>query len=147
MLSYWAQFEPDRKDGGFVVRFPDFGFGVTQGETVDEAVEMAEDLLKNLVGQTIRNSDPLPRPLKPRGRRASHARLISLGALESAKAQLYAAFRASGMTKAELARRVPISKTNVDRLFDLDHASRLDQIEAACRALGKTLDLSIRNAA
>ena len=147
MLSYYATFEPDPSDGSFVVRFPDFGYGVTQGDTIDEAVEMAEDLLKNLVQEAIRQSAPLPRALKPKRRRDSHFRLISLPALDSAKAQLYSAFRASGLTKAEFGRRIHIAKANVDRLFDLNHASRLDQLEAACDALGKKLDLSIRDAA
>jgi antitoxin HicB len=31
----------------------------------------------------------------------------------------------------------------VDRLFDLRHASRLDQIEAAARALGKTVTVQV----
>ena len=147
MVSYYADFEVDPSDGGFVVRFPDFGYGATQGDTIDEAIEMAEDLLQNLIQETIRRSAPLPRASKPRRRRNSHPQLISLGALDSAKAQLYAAFLESGITKAEFARRVRIAKANVDRLFDLNHASRLDQIEAACDALGKKLDVSIRNAA
>jgi antitoxin HicB len=46
-----------------------------------------------------------------------------------------------------LARRLGISKTNVDRLFDLKHHSRLDQIEAAVKALGKELTIDVRDAA
>ncbi len=147
MLSYCADFEVDAKDGGFVVRFPDFGYGVTQGDTLEEATEMAEDVLRNLIQEAIRRSTPLPRTSKLKRRRNSRLRLISLAALDSAKAELYAAFLASGLTKSEFARRIHIAKANVDRLFDLDHASRLDQIEAAFRALGKKLDVSVRNAA
>ena len=56
-------------------------------------------------------------------------------------------FRASGVKKAELARRLGIPKTTVDRLFDLDNHSRLDQIEAAFAALGKRITLEIQDAA
>jgi antitoxin HicB len=35
----------------------------------------------------------------------------------------------------------------IDRLVDLRHASRLDQLEAAFRALGKRLSVEIREAA
>jgi hypothetical protein len=35
----------------------------------------------------------------------------------------------------------------VDRLLDLRHRSRLDQLEAAFRALGKQLHVEIRDAA
>lgn len=40
-----------------------------------------------------------------------------------------------------------ISKGNVERLFDLNHHSRMDQIETAFRVLGKTLTLDVRDAA
>jgi antitoxin HicB len=35
----------------------------------------------------------------------------------------------------------------IDRLLDLNHASRLDQIEAALAALGKRLTLDLADAA
>jgi antitoxin HicB len=35
----------------------------------------------------------------------------------------------------------------IDRLLDLRHASRLDQLEAAFRALGKQISVEIREAA
>ena len=144
MLSYFALFEPDQQAGGFVIQFPDFGYGATQGETFAQANEMAEDLLKCLVQEEIRKGSPLPAPVKHRGKRFLP---VSLSALQSAKAELYMAFRASGIKKAELARRIGISKTNIERLFDLDHASRLDQIEDAFRVIGKKLEVTIRNAA
>ena len=36
MESYLALFEPDHEAGGYVVTLPDFGYGATQGETMDE---------------------------------------------------------------------------------------------------------------
>ena len=56
-------------------------------------------------------------------------------------------FRNSGVKKAELARRLDIPKTSVDRLFDLDDPSRLDQIEAAFAALGKRIAVEVQDAA
>jgi antitoxin HicB len=57
------------------------------------------------------------------------------------------AFRASGIRKAELARRLGIPKTTIDRLFDFNRHTRLDQLEAAFRVLGKRLSVEIREAA
>jgi predicted RNase H-like HicB family nuclease len=57
MEPYLALFEPDPKAGGYVVTFPDFGDGVTQGETEEEAMEMAQDLLMLTIGDCIRNPD------------------------------------------------------------------------------------------
>ena len=51
------------------------------------------------------------------------------------------------MSKAELARRLNCHMPQVDRLLDLRHASRLDQMEAAFRALGKQLSVDVRDAA
>ena len=143
-MSYPALFDSDAGAGGYVVTFPDFGYGVTQGETVEEATRMAEDLLKCTIMDFIAEDKNLPKPSAPRGRKY---RQVSLPALQAAKVALYVAFRQAGIRKSELARRTRISKTNIDRLFDLDHASRLDQIESAFRALGKKLVVDVQNAA
>src|SRR4051812_18195213 len=100
---------------------------------------MAADAIRTMIREHIRNGE-LPRPGKARGR---NCRMIRLGAPDAIKASLYVAFRASGMNKAGLARGLGISKTNVDRLFDLNHLSRLDQIEAAFAVLGKRLSVEI----
>jgi antitoxin HicB len=144
MFGYYALFEPDMKYGGFVVTFPDLNHGATQGETLEEAVGMAEDLLRGIVGELMKRGAELPRASKHRGKKY---RLISLTALQSAKAEFYAAFQRSRITKTELARRIGIPKTNVERIFDLDHASRLDQIEAAFLAIGKKIEVTISDAA
>jgi len=47
----------------------------------------------------------------------------------------------------DLARRIGIPKTVIDRLFDLTHRTRLDQIEAAFAALGKRLAVQVEDAA
>jgi len=142
-MEYPALFEP-ADEGGFIITIPDFGWGVSQADTEAEAQTMATALLETLVQEHIRNGEPLPRPGKPRGR---NVRMVRLPALQAAKAELYRLFLASGVRKAELARRLGIPKANVDRLFDLRHRSRLDQIEAAFQALGKEIHIEVRPAA
>lgn len=41
-------------------------------------------------------------------------------------------------------RRLSWKRNSVDRLFKLEHASRLDQIEAAFNSLGKSLDVNVK---
>jgi len=144
MEHYLALFEPDAKDGGYVVTFPDFGYGVTQGETDREAMEMAQDLLTLTIADYVREGKRLPAPARRRGARF---RPVPLPALQSAKIDLYMAFLESGLKKAEFARRIGIPKTHIERLFSLRHHSRLDQIEAALAALGKRLHIETRDAA
>ena len=142
-MNYQAIFEP-AEEGGFVVTFPDFDFGVTQGDTEEEALAMAADALALIIESYIEQGKQLPRQKQRRGRKY---RNIRLPAIQAMKAELYRQFHASGMRKVELARRLGIPKTVVDRLFDLNHHSRLDQIEAAFRALGKELEIEVRDAA
>jgi antitoxin HicB len=142
-MEYPAVFEP-APEGGFIITIPDFGWGVSQGDTEEEALQMAIALLQTLVREHIRSGQALPRPTRPRGRRS---RMIRLPALQAAKAELYRAFLESGNRKADLARRLGVPKTSVDRLFDLRHRSRLDQIEAAFKALGKDITIYVQDAA
>jgi antitoxin HicB len=142
-MEYPALFEPAR-EGGFVITFPDFDWGITQGDTEKEAREMAADAIRTMIQEHIRKGEEIPRPSKPRGRKH---RMIHLAAMDAVKAELYSAFQASALKKVELARRLGIPKTTVDRLFNLDHHSRLDHIEAAFAALGKRLAVEVRDAA
>ena len=144
MEHYLALFEPDLEAGGYVVTFPDFGYGVTQGETDQEAMEMAQDLLMLTIGDYMREGKPLPAPSRRRG---AKYRPVPLPALQSAKVELYTAFLNSGLKKAEFARRIGIPKTHIHRLFSLRHHSRFDQIEAAFVALGKRLKIEVRSVA
>jgi len=142
-LEYSALFEP-AKGGGLVITIPDFGWGISQADTEEEADEMAIALLQTLVQEHMRNGEALPHPRQPRGRKF---RLIRLPALQAAKAELYRQFRAAAISKAKLARRLAVPKTSVERLFDLRHHSRFDQIEAAFKALGKEISIEVRDAA
>lgn len=139
-----ALFEPDAEKGGFVVYFPDFPCGVTQGDTEDEATEMALDAIGMIIDELMKRGEDVPTPARRRGRKY---RMINLPALAAAKVELYQAFRASGIRKAEFARRLGIPKTNIDRLFNLNHSTRLEQLDAAFRAIGKRLMIQVEEAA
>ncbi len=140
-MEYAALFDP-APEGGFVITFPDIGYGATQGETEEDAREMAEDFLASALWDLIRSGKELPRPKKYRGR---NYRLIRPSVLIAAKLQLYSDVLRSGIRKSDLARKMGISKTNVDRLFDIRRNSQIEQIELAFHALGKTLVISVED--
>ena len=50
MVVYPAVFDPE-DDGGFVVRFPDFSWAVTQGDNEHDAMDMAADCLSTVIGE------------------------------------------------------------------------------------------------
>ena len=142
-MTYYALFEP-AEEGGFVITVPDLGHGATQGENEADAMEMATDFLECVVYLRIKAGEPLPQPKAYRGKKY---RRVELSARASMKAELYRAFMASGLKKSELARRLTISKGIVDRLFDVRHNTRLDQIEAALEVVGKRLTVEIHDIA
>ena len=142
-MEYPAKFTPDRTAGGFVVTFPDVPEGITQGDTIEEAMAMASEALElALTFYTEKWVDlPVPSALK-RG-----MRMVRVPALSEAKFRLYSALRAAGVRKIDLARRLKCYPSQVDRLLDISHHSKLAQMEAAFAAIGKRLSIEIRDAA
>ncbi len=55
--------------------------------------------------------------------------------------------RSARVGKAALARKLNCHLPQIDRLLDLTHNSRLDQLEAALLALGKRLVVELKDAA
>lgn len=143
MFTYPARFTADRQAGGYVISFPDVPEAVTQAESIEEGVEMATDCLEMVLAEYIRLGRPIPAPSTPkRGQRS-----IRLPFFVALKVELYNAWLQSGVKKAELARRLGMPRANVDRLFDLRHFSRPEQIEDAFAALGKQVGIQVRSVA
>ena len=143
MLRYPVTLAPDRKAGGFVVTFPDVPEAITQGDDVGGALHHAVAALETALMIYMSRRADLPRPsrIKKKGY------FVTVPALSEAKISLYRAMRTAGTGKAELARKLNRHVTQVDRLLDLTHASRLDQIEAALAVLNKRLVLQVEDAA
>ncbi len=126
-------------EGGFVVTFPDVPEAITQGEDEDEALLYAVDALETALSFYVDSRIPLPLPSKAKRRQKT----VRPSALECAKLGVYNAMTEQGIKKAELARRLGWHMPQVDRLFDLNHASRMDQIEAAAHALGVHVEVLV----
>jgi len=72
--------------------------------------------------------------------------LVCLPALTAAKAALWNTMYEQGIGKAEMARRLGVNRPQVDRLVDLLHRSKLEQVEHALAILGQRLEVSVRAA-
>lgn len=138
--SYPVRLEQE-EDGGYFVTLPDIGYGATQGDTLEEALAQAEDMLEEAVLGMMAHGEAVPPPSRAKGRPT-----IALPALTAAKLEAYRAMRAAGLNKKQLAERLGWQPSQVTRLFDGRHASRLDQIEAALKALGRRLVVSSETA-
>jgi antitoxin HicB len=141
MLAYPVELTPDT-NGTLLVTFPDFPEATTFGEDEADALLRAVDALETVLAARIEDREDIPLPSAPAGRPS-----VALPALTAAKVLLYRAMREAGVRKADLARRLGWQGPQVDRLLDLGHASRLDEIEQALAALGKRLTVDIADAA
>jgi antitoxin HicB len=142
MIAYPAKFTPE--EGAFTVTFPDIPEAITCGYSPVEAMEYAEDALATVLSIYMKRKQDLPKASALRGR---HIKVVRLPALQEAKLSLYQAMREAGVRKADLARRLGWQKSQVDRLLNLKHSSRLDQIEQALGALRKRLVIDVEDAA
>lgn len=140
MLVFPITMEHD-DNGTLLVTCPLLPMVLTFGETEAEARRHAVDAIETVLASMIADGDAIPRP---DGNRGDGVRLPALTAL---KVELYWALREAGITRAELQRRLGWKRESVDRLFRLDHGSKLEQLEAAFAALGRELSLDVRAAA
>lgn len=133
VLIYPAKLVPD--DNGTVrVEFPDVPEANTFGETEEEALVHARDALETALEFYIERDADLPRPSALQGRPGVTP--TPLGAL---RLQLYQSMREQNVNRAELARRLGWHYPQVVRLFDFEHASRVEQLEAGLAALGRAV--------
>lgn len=137
MFDYPVILTPD--DGTVLVTFPDVPEAITFGENEEEALLHAVDALETGLSFYVEGRKQLPPPSKPkRGQKT-----VRPGALEGAKLGLYQAMTEQGIKKAELARRLGWHMPQIDRLFDVRHASKFDQIETAARSLGRSVEVRV----
>lgn len=136
MFDYPVILTPD--EGAILVSFPDIPEAITFGKDEAEAMSYAMDALETALSFYVDARKPLPEPsLMP------ELPTVRPSVLEGVKLALYREMMLQGIRKAELARRLGWKAPQVDRLFNLGHASRLDQLEAAAKALGRHIDLTL----
>ncbi|WP_072100621.1 type II toxin-antitoxin system HicB family antitoxin [Yersinia rohdei] len=127
-----------QKDGdGYFVSFPDIPEALTQGDTKEEALEMARDALVTAFEFYFEDNRPVPLPS------GLGDDFVSVPASVWAKVLLLNAMLETGITNAELARRMGLKPQEVQRIVTLGHNTKIDTIEAALAALDKCLELSI----
>jgi antitoxin HicB len=128
---YPVQLDPE-EDGGYVVTLPDIGYGATQGDTLEEALLQAEDMLEEAILGMIAHNENVPAPSRAKGRPVAR-----LPALTAAKLEVYRAMRQAGLDEARLAERLGWPLKKITHIFDGYHVVRLEQLEAALAALGR----------
>lgn len=138
--AYPYELQP-QPEGGFTVTFPDVPEAITQGDTEKAAAAMAEDALVTALSFYTDHAEPLPRPSPPHGRPLAY-----VPALVAAKLALHDAMIAAGVSNVHLARQLGTDEKTVRRLRDPLRQSRINQVDAALRVLGKRVGIVIEAA-
>ena len=139
MLAYPVTLTED--EGWFIVESPDFPNVTAQGETREEALADAVNAIATGIAMRIRNSESIPAPSfgmigQP---------VVTLPTQVMLKAMIHGEMLRRKMSKADFARTVGWRPTQVVRLLDVTHASKLDAIDEAFGALGQQLEVSVRS--
>ncbi|WP_343039007.1 type II toxin-antitoxin system HicB family antitoxin [Paraburkholderia bonniea] len=65
-MKFPVTLTPDEADGGFVVTFSDIPEAITQGETTEEALAMAQEALETAMEFYFEDKRVVPTPSKPK---------------------------------------------------------------------------------
>jgi antitoxin HicB len=141
MMGRWYELRMTKDDDGtLLVTSPQFPEVTTFGTGHEDALLRGLDAIIEAMAARIAADEPIPTPLaKPINRSAR----VELPALIYLKVALYMVARETGVSRAELARKLGVYREQVDRLFRLNHRSRLDLIEKAANALGVRVEIEL----
>lgn len=140
--NYPAEIERD-EDGRYVVTFPDFGWGATDGATLKEALGDARDLLRELMATAMRESKRMPEPSRDDEQRYVVVPPVAI----ALKAALYEAFREAGMSQRQLACELDVAESEVRRMLNPDHATKAATNRPRPAPIGKRVTVIVGEAA
>jgi antitoxin HicB len=139
---YAARFEPG-DEGAIVVTFQDVPEAITQADSeIEAAVQAQEALGMALLTYPLRGRDV---PIASASGKDSVP--IAVAPDVAAKIAVLDAFRASGISKSELGRRLSKNEKEIRRILDPRHNTKLTTLTDALRCLGRQLVIGVRSAA
>jgi antitoxin HicB len=134
-IRYPAIFVPE-ETGGFTVLFPDLEDTFTCGETEEECLFNAAEVLSAMLEVKLEDNDPIPPP----SANVPGARYVAPDA--KTQAALLVRFARGSRPLSEVARALHTSWPAAKRLEDPRHWPSLKTLDKAAAALGKRLVLS-----
>jgi len=140
-MRYPARFQPE-SEGGYTVTFRDIPEAITHGATVAEARDMAADALLTSMNFYFDDHRAVPLPSKA----GAGEELVALPLSAWSKVLLLNEMVFQRVRPSELARRLEASPQTVNRLIDLHHVTKIDEVVRALGALGKRLDVTLQDA-
>jgi antitoxin HicB len=124
-------------ESGYTATFPDIPEAITCGTSVEDALLHAKDALESAIDWYLEDGRMVPTPSKPKRRQ----HLVELPPSYAAKILLLNEMTMQRVRPAELARRMKVTPQEVNRLLNVRHATKIDSIAGALKALGKTMEI------
>ncbi|MBF0561577.1 MAG: type II toxin-antitoxin system HicB family antitoxin [Alphaproteobacteria bacterium] len=140
LFSYHVDLETD-EDGRVVADFPDLQGCSTDGADRAEALNEATDALEVWLRYAASHGEEIPAPGPAKGRP-----VVSADAVTSAKVALRVAMREAGVSNTELGRQMDVAETEVRRMLDFKHRSKIGRLEQALAVLGRRVVLMVEAA-
>ena len=137
-VLYPAIFAYDKTDKKYTVYFPDLPEAITEGDSLEEALFNASEVLTLTLEGRMDEGMEIPKPSQPQSRTA---RLIAPNA--RAQAALLMRWAKGEHTTAEIARALNTSWPAIARLEDPHHWPNLRQLDRAAAAIGQRLVISM----
>ncbi len=138
-LRYPAVVKRGKNEPFYLVRFPDLPEALTDGRNLNEALDEAVDCLAEALASRLVRGDEIPEPTAS----TRIKRRIPVPLDLAPKVALYIEMKKQGVSKSALARRLGCRETVVRRLLDPKHHSKADRLEAALKALGVEVVVSV----
>jgi antitoxin HicB len=117
------------------VSFRDLPEAVTEGRTRQEALVEAIDCLDVALLFRLKENGAIPVP----SRAGKGEQLVPASPSVAGKVAFVRAVTESGLTRVALARRLGLRETEIRRMLDPDHMTKLDRLSEGLRALGRQL--------
>ncbi|WP_375707599.1 type II toxin-antitoxin system HicB family antitoxin [Bartonella sp. AA1HLJMS] len=140
-MKYAIKFIKDDNDTLLVVS-KDFQEFVTYGNDEKEALEQAKNALLTVIMGRFQDREPIPF-----GHRDIAYPFVEVSSLVTLKIAIHNAMIEKNLRKADLVRLLKLHPIQIDRLLDLNHATKLDALESTLIALGKEVAINIQDAA
>jgi len=131
------------EDGRHLVTFRDIPHAITDGATIEEATMEAKGCLEEAIASLINDELDIPEPTKP----VNEELLIRISAQFSAKVAFYIAFKASGLNKSQLARKLNLNEKEVRRMLNAKYQTKVSRLEEGLAVMGYQLSVSLLSAA
>lgn len=127
-----------QKAGGLTVQFFDFPEAITQGETLEEALQEAQDCLEEAIANRIEMKLDIPKPSIRK-----KCCYVTFPMTFIAKIALYLTMREKKLNNIALAKKLDCDEKEIRRLLDPHYQSKLPRIEQALIMLGKRLQVQV----